>query len=76
MLKSLLAKARKAFNNAEDNEEVVLVVNGKETNNTYPIAAMGEPDGKTPDDWVRGIAFHYQRINFNGTLSFKARKCN
>lgn len=75
MLKLLLAKAREQFNNANDDDEVVLVVNGNETNNTYPISAMGEPDGKSPDDWVRGIAFHYELKKFTGTLSFKTRKC-
>ena len=75
MLKLLLAKARQVFNNAEDDEEVVLVVNGRETKNTYPISAMGEPDNKSPEDWVCSIAFNYQRINFQGTLSFKTRKC-
>ena len=70
MLKLLLAKGRRAFNNANDDEMVVLVENGKETDNIYPICQWGEPDMKSPEDWIRGISFTYQMRKFKGTLSF------
>lgn len=76
MIKGLLSNGKKAFKSAKSNEMVVLVENGKETDNNYPVCLSSEPDSKSPEDWIRGISFHYEMRGFNGQLSFIVKPFN
>lgn len=70
MIKGLMTDGKKVFSLAKQNEMVVLVENGKETDNYYPVCLSNEPDGKSPEDWIRSISFHYEMRGFKGQLSF------
>lgn len=52
------------------NDGVVLVEDGKETNNVYELWALREPDTKTPTDWVRGI-FLFRGSDLNVDFKIK-----
>ena len=54
--------------------EVVLVENGKETNNAYPVWSSYEPDSKSPAEWVRGIYLHNELNGCQVDVSFTTRQ--
>lgn len=54
--------------------EVVCVEDGQETNNTYPVLNVYEPDTKSPEDWVRGIHLHNRLNGIEVDVSFKMRQ--
>lgn len=76
MIKGLLSSGKKAFNAANYDDIVVLVEDGKETDNYYPVWLSCEPDTKSPEDWIRGISFHYEMRGFKGSLTFVVKKEN
>ena len=55
-------------------DALVLVENGKETNNLYELVYMNEPDTKTIEDWVGGILFINKFSGKNATISFSLKK--
>jgi hypothetical protein len=54
-------------------DEIVLVVDGVETRNTYPIWCVSEPDCKSPKQWIDGIALESElkHETHNFTLKLK-----
>lgn len=41
----------------DKNDKIVLVEDGKKTNNTYDYEALVSHDAKSPSDWVNSILF-------------------
>lgn len=41
-----------------NNDEIVLCEDGKESDNTYPLWGLIEIDMKSPKEWINSILFH------------------
>lgn len=69
--KSLLKKL------VDRNDAIVLVEDGVETSNSYPLWAHLEsccPDTKTVDDWIDGIFLHYRLRGEEHDVSFVIKR--
>ena len=75
MKKELMKQIKNLLKGADYRKDaLVLVENGKETNNRYELAYMYEPDTKTIEDWVGGILFINKFSGKNATISFNLKK--
>jgi len=57
-------------------DEIVLVEDGVETSYTYPLCIVGEPDAKSPQQWLNSIALEHQLQGRNPKVALKLRKCS
>ena len=73
-------KAKSLLRQLKDRDDaIVLVEDGVETTNTYPLWAHLEsccPDTKTVDDWIDGIFLHYRLRGEEHDVSFNVRKAH
>lgn len=67
-----LLKVVKAFLKKAKNREdkLVLVEDGKDTTNEYPYWVTKD-EGKTPQEWVNGIMFHWEFGGMKKNLEMK-----
>ncbi len=58
------------------NDVIVLYEDGKETNNTYPLSCINEPDTKSVSEWVRDIILYHDVFEKSDTkLHLVLKKC-
>lgn len=73
-------KAKSLLRQLKDRDDaIVLVEDGVETSNSYPLWAHLEsccPDTKTVSDWIDGIFLHYLLRGESHDVSFNVRKAH
>ena len=75
-IKDLHKQAMDLFKKAKYDDEIVLCKDGKETRNIYEASLVGEPDMKTPSQWVDAIVWHHEWQHETCKLSFILRKAH
>ena len=78
--KAIHEKAKSAFKELKkmgSGYDVALYYNGVDERNVYPYDIWGEPDVKTPKDWVNAIILHavaFEKRDL-APIDFRVQKC-